>query len=162
MIQNKLGTLPEPLAALVDHILSTARKTLEDGHKLAPLAFLVLPNAGQVQPLALDFSDSHLKQQSLHRIRSTASGEEANCVIFISEAWAKAGDAEELKHIREKVGGLSAKADEREVMLARVDTLKQRYVAYADITITGTARSFSDVEFRRVDENSGVRLLPRP
>lgn len=155
--------MPELLEIIVDTVFSHALEIVAEKGEMMPVAFLVRIDEGMVIPLGLPFSDEREKHAAMMMLRLMAKKKEADCVVFMCEAWGKSVEKqEEAERIRDSGGRVRNEPDSYECMMVDVETYHGHWAAMPKLVINGKKRTYAPPQFRFLDGASGTLMNHLP
>ena len=163
------STPPQAYMDIIGPMIDKARRVLEAGEKLQPMAFVGNLTTKQVVPVMVQTGSSEGKDQSARTIQSAALALalEADFVFAIMEAWTLRPDKmRQMNAILDKYGSISASPYAIDTCALTLETRHGLWVAQPQIKSKGISkkkRTIGVVEFRYFTEVEGrfAHLLPR-
>ena len=161
-----MSTIPQAYLDTLNPLVATARKFMEDGQSLHPIAFVGNFTTGLILPVLFDSSSDEAKDLSSMGIRQTAQELDADFVAVIMEAWSLPEDkARNYKAIIERYGSIGASPYRVDVVTVTVETRHGLWLAQMPIKPKGVSkkrRTFDEPKFRLFTGAEGrfAGLLP--
>ena len=161
-----MSTIPQAYLDTLDPLIATARKFMEEGQSLHPVAFVGNFTTGITVPVLFDTSSSEAKDGSSMGIRQTAKDLDADFVAVIMEAWSLPEDkARNYQAILERYGSIAASPYRVDIVTISVETRHGLWLAQMPIKPKGVSkklRTFGEPKYRLFSEAQGrfVGLLP--
>ena len=166
MIEAPISTPPKAYLDIIGPLIDAARRFLERGERLQPLAFVGNLSSSQVVPVMIRSGAGADKDQSARLIQSAALALEADFVFTIMEAWSLRPDKLlQMDAILDKYGSIGASPYAIDVCSFALETRRGVWVAQPRIKPKGISkkkRTIGVVEFRFYTEVKGrfTHLLP--
>ena len=161
-----MSTIPQAYLDTLDPLIATARKFMEEGQSLHPVAFVGNFTTGITVPVLFDTSSSEAKDGSSMGIRQTAKDLDADFVAVIMEAWSLPEDkARNYQAILDRYGSIAASPYRVDIVTISVETRHGLWLAQMPIKPKGVSkklRTFGEPKYRLFSEAQGrfVGLLP--
>ncbi len=161
-----MSTIPQAYLDTLDPLIATARKFMEEGQSLHPVAFVGNFTTGITVPVLFDTSSSEAKDGSSMGIRQAAKDLDADFVAVIMEAWSLPEDkARNYQAILERYGSIAASPYRVDIVTISVETRHGLWLAQMPIKPMGVSkkrRTFGEPKYRLFSEAQGrfVGLLP--
>jgi hypothetical protein len=161
-----VSTIPQAYLDTLNPLIETARKFMEEGQSLHPVAFVGNFTTGITVPVLFDTSTAEAKDNSSMGIRQAAQELEADFVAVIMEAWSLPEDkARNYKAILERYGSIAASPYRVDIVTISVETRHGLWLAQMPIKPKGASkkkRTFGEPNYRLFSEAEGrfVGLLP--
>jgi hypothetical protein len=161
-----VSSIPDAYLKIIEPLIATARGFLENGEKLASMAFVGSFAAGSAIPVLLETGSDAAKDKSALGIKLAAEHTDADFIFILMEAWSLRKDKMHLmEKIYEKYGSIGASPYAVDIVSMTLETRHGVWVAEAPIKPKGISkkrRTFSAPEFRHFTEMTGrfSHLLP--
>ena len=161
-----MGNIPQIYLDTLNPLVAQARKFMEEGQSLHPVAFVGNFTTGVTMPVLFDTSSDEAKDGSSMGIRQTAKELDADFVAVIMEAWSLPEDkSRNYQAIMERYGSIAASPYKIDVVTISVETRHGLWLAQMPITPKGaskTRRTFGEPQYRLFSAAEGrfVGLLP--
>ncbi len=161
-----MSTIPQAYLDTLDPLIATARKFMEEGQSLHPVAFVGNFTTGITVPVLFDTSSSAAKDGSSMGIRQAAKELDADFVAVIMEAWSLPEDkARNYQAILDRYGSIAASPYRVDIVTVSVETRHGLWLAQMPIKPKGLSkkrRTFGVPKYRLFSEAEGrfVGLLP--
>ena len=161
-----MSTIPQAYLDTLDPLIATARKFMEEGQSLHPVAFVGNFTTGITVPVLFDTSSSEAKDGSSMGIRQAAKDLDADFVAVIMEAWSLPEDkARNYQAILKRYGSIAASPYRVDIVTISVETRHGLWLAQMPIKPMGVSkkrRTFGEPKYRLFSEAQGrfVGLLP--
>ena len=161
-----MSTIPQAYLDTLDPLIATARKFMEEGQSLHPVAFVGNFTTGITVPVLFDTSSAAAKDGSSKGIRQAAKELDADFVAVIMEAWSLPEDkARNYQAILERYGSIAASPYRVDIVTITVETRHGLWLAQMPIKPKGVSkklRTFGEPKYRLFSEAEGrfVGLLP--
>ncbi len=161
-----MNAIPDAYLKIIEPLIATARGFLENGEKLAPMAFVGSFAAGNAIPVLLDAGSEAAKDKSALGIKLAAEHTAADFIFMLMEAWSLRKDKMHLmEKIYEKYGSIGASPYAVDIVSMTLETRHGVWVAQVPIKPKGISkkrRTFSAPEFCHFKESAGrfSHLLP--
>ncbi len=157
---------PEAYMTIITPLIASARGFLENGEKLAPVAFVGNLTTQQIIPVILDPTSDDNKEKSAVVVKRTAAMLEADFVFMVMEAWSLRPDKlNKFNAIMEKYGSIGNSPYAIDVVMLSLETRYGVWVTRLPIKPKGYSkkkRTFGQPAFQLFTETRGrfVDLLP--
>lgn len=167
MTEAPISTPPQAYMDIIGPMIDKARRVLEAGEKLQPMAFVGNLTTKQVVPVTVQTGSEEGKDQSARMIQSAALALEADFVFAIMEAWTLRPDKmRQMNAILDKYGSIGASPHAIDTCALTLETRHGLWVAQPQIKPKGISkkkRTIGVIEFRYFTEAGGrfAHLLPR-
>ena len=161
-----MSSIPQAYLDTLDPLIATARKFMEEGQSLHPVAFVGNFTTGITVPVLFDTSSAAAKDSSSKGIRQAAKDLDADFVAVIMEAWSLPEDkARNYQAILERYGSIAASPYRVDIVTISVETRHGLWLAQMPIKPKGVSkklRTFGEPKYRLFSEAEGrfVGLLP--
>lgn len=161
-----MSSIPVAYLKIIGPPIATARGFLENGEKLAPMAFVGSFTAGSAIPVLLEAGSEAAKDKSALGIKLAAEHTDADFIFMLMEAWSLRKDKMHLmEKIYEKYGSIGASPYAVDIVSMTLETRHGVWVAEVPIKPKGISkkkRTFTAPEFRYFKEAAGrfTHLLP--
>lgn len=161
-----MSSIPVAYLKIIEPPIATARGFLENGEKLAPMAFVGSFTAGSAIPVLLEAGSEAAKDKSALGIKLAAEHTDADFIFMLMEAWSLRKDKMHLMEIiYEKYGSIGASPYAVDIVSMTLETRHGVWVAEVPIKPKGISkkkRTFTAPEFRYFKEAAGrfTHLLP--
>ncbi len=161
-----MSAIPDAYLKIIEPLIATARGFLENGEKLAPMAFVGSFTAGSAIPVMLEAGSDAAKDKSALGIKLAAEHTDADFIFMLMEAWSLRKDKMHLmEKIYEKYGSIGASPYAVDIVSMTLETRHGVWFAEVPIKPKGISkkrRTFSAPEFRHFKEAAGrfSHLLP--
>ena len=161
-----MSSIPDAYLKIIEPLIATARGFLENGEKLAPMAFVGSFASGNAIPVMLEAGSDATKDKSALAIKLAAEHTDADFIFMLMEAWSLRKDKVHLmEKIYEKNGSIGASPYAVDIVSMTLETRHGVWVAEAPIKPKGISkkrRTFAAPEFRHFTEITGrsSHLLP--
>ena len=161
-----VSAIPDAYLKIIAPLIATARGILENGEKLAPMAFVGSFTAGSAIPVMLEAGTDAAKDRSALAIRLAAEHTDADFIFMLMEAWSLRKDKMHLTDkIYEKYGSIGASPYAVDILSMILETRHGVWSAEVPIKAKGISkkrRTFSAPAFRHFTEMAGrfSHLLP--
>jgi hypothetical protein len=161
-----VSSIPVAYLKIIEPLIATARGFLENGEKLAPMAFVGNFTAGSAIPVLLEAGSEAAKDKSALGIKLAAEHTDADFIFMLMEAWSLRKDKMHLmEKIYEKYGSIGASPYAVDIVSMTLETRHGVWVAEVPIKPKGVSkkrRTFATPEFRHFTEMAGrfSHLLP--
>ena len=167
MTEAPISTPPQAYMDIIGPMIDKARRVLEAGEKLQPMAFVGNMTTKQVVPVMVQTGSEEGKDQSARMIQSAALALDADFVFAIMEAWSlRPNKIPQRDAILDKYGSIGASPYAIDVCSLALETRRGMWVAQPQIKSKGISkkkRTIGVVEFRYFTEAGGrfMQLLPK-
>ena len=161
-----MSAIPENYWKIIAPLIATARRFLEKGEALAPIAFVGSFTSDMCVPVLLQASSNEAKDQSAIAIKAAADALGADFIFVLMEAWSLRKDKLlQMNSILDKYGSIGASPYAVDIVSMSLETRHGVWMAEAPIKPKGISkkkRTISTPEFRHFTEAGGrfVNLLP--
>jgi hypothetical protein len=161
-----LSNIPQAYLDTLNPLIATARKFMEEGQSLHPVAFVGNFTTAMTVPVLFDTSSVEAKEGSSQGIRLAARELDADFVAVIMEAWSLPEDkARNYQAILDRYGSIAASPYRIDIVTISVETRHGLWLAQMPIKPKGKSknrRTFGEPQFRLFSEAEGrfVGLLP--
>lgn len=161
-----MSSIPFAYLKIIEPLIATARGFLENGEKLAPMAFVGSFTSGSAIPVLLEAGSEAAKDKSALGIKLAAEHTDADFIFMLMEAWSLRKDKMHLmEKIYEKYGSIGASPYAVDIVSMTLETRHGVWVAEVPIKPKGISkkkRTFTAPEFRYFKEAAGrfTHLLP--
>lgn len=161
-----MSSIPDAYLKIIEPLIATARGFLENGEKLAPMAFVGSFASGSAIPVMFETGSDAAKDKSALGIKLAAEHTDADFIFMLMEAWSLRKDKMHLmEKIYEKYGSIGASPYAVDIVSMTLETRHGVWVAEVPIKPKGISkkrRTFSAPEFRHFTEMTGrfSHLLP--
>lgn len=161
-----MSAIPDAYLKIIEPLIATARGFLENGEKLAPMAFVGSFATGSAIPVMFETGSDAAKDKSALGIKLAAEHTDADFIFMLMEAWSLRKDK---MHLMEKIyaqyGSIGASPYAVDTVSMTLETRHGVWVAVVPIKPKGISkkrRTFSAPEFRHFTEMTGrfSHLLP--
>lgn len=162
-----MSEIPDAYLKIIERLIATTRGFLENGEKLAPIAFVGSFTAGSTIPVLLETGSNAAKDKCALGIKLAAEHTDADFIFMLMEAWSLRKDKMHLmEKIYEKYGSIGASPYAMDIVSMTLETRHGVWVAEVPIKPKGISkkrRTFSAPEFRHFTEMTGrfSHLLPK-
>lgn len=162
-----MSSIPDAYLKIIEPLIATARGFLENGEKLAPMAFVGSFTLGSAIPIMFETGSDAAKDKSALGIKLAAEHTDADFIFMLMEAWSLRKDK---MHLMEKIyaqyGSIGASPYAVDIVSMTLETRHGVWVAEVPIKPKGISkkrRTFSAPEFRHFTEMTGrfSHLLPK-
>ncbi len=142
---------------IVDAVIPSARKNLENDKNLTPVAFIMY-GTKQLDIVGCPWSDAEEKEMSIAVLRAHCRQVNAFGIIIVAEMWyAEVAKTEAVKDIAEAMAqwdGVmpSKRPDRKEGVMFRIEALDGVWYGLAQIIRTDDKVTFGDVDFQPFGE----------
>ena len=167
MTEAPISTPPQAYMDIIGPMIDKARRVLEAGEKLQPMAFVGNMTTKQVVPVMVQTGSEEGKDQSARTIQSAALALEADFVFAIMEAWTLRPDKmRQMNAILDKYGSIGASPHAIDTCALTLETRHGLWAAQPQIKPKGISkkkRTIGIIEFRYFTEVEGrfAHLLPK-
>jgi len=169
MTEAPISTPPQAYMDIISSLIDKARRVLEAGEKLQPMAFVGNMTTKGVIPVMIQTGSSEGKDQSARTIQSAALALalEADFVFAIMEAWTLRPDKmRQMNTILDKYGSIGASPYAIDTCSLMLETRHGLWAAQPQIKPKGISkkkRTIGIIEFRYFTEVEGrfAHLLPK-
>ncbi len=161
-----MSAIPDAYLKIIEPLIATARGFLENGEKLAPMAFVGSFTAGSAIPVMLEAGSDAAKDKSALGIKLAAEHTDADFIFLLTEAWSLRKDKMHLmEKIYEKYGSIGASPYAVDIVSMTLETRHGVWFAEVPIKPKGISkkrRTFTAPAFRHFKEAAGrfSHLLP--
>lgn len=161
-----MTTMPESYWKIISPLIAKAKGFLENGEKLAPVAFVGSFSADSTIPVLLKSSSSEAKDSSALAVKMAAETLNADFVFLLMEAWSLRKDKLSRRDaIMDEYGSIGASPYAVDVVSMALETRYGIWMAEVPIKPEGISkkkRTIATPEFRHFTEFEGrfVNLLP--
>jgi hypothetical protein len=161
-----MSDIPDHYRKIIEPLIVQARSLLENGEKLAPIAFVGSFSADSITQVLLQASSNEAKDGSAVAIKRAAEALVADYVFVVMEAWSLRKDKLlKMDAIIDKYGSIGASPYAVDVVSLSLETRHGVWMAEAPIKPKGISkkkRTIGVPEFRLYTEFQGrfVNLLP--
>jgi hypothetical protein len=161
-----VSAIPDAYLKIIEPLIATARGFLENGEKLAPMAFVGSFTSGSAIPVKLEAGSDAAKDKSALGIKLAAEHTGADFIFMLMEAWSLRKDKMHLmEKIYEQYGSIGASPYAVDIVSMTLETRHGVWVAEVPIKPKGISknkRTFTAPEFRYFKEAAGrfTHLLP--
>lgn len=158
--------IPQAYLEILNPLIAMARKFMEEGQSLHPVAFVGNFTTGMTVPVLFDASSVQAKEESSKEIRQAAKELDADFVAVIMEAWSLPEDkARNYQAILDRYGSIAASPYRVDIVTISVETHHGLWLAQMPIKPKGKSkkrRTFGEPKYRLFSEAEGrfVGLLP--
>lgn len=162
-----MAKIPAAYLKIITPLIHTARRFLEKGETLAPVAFVGNFETGIAIPMLLDSANSETKDQSARTIKKMAEEYDADFIFMMMEAWTLRKDkVSQMQEILDRYGSIGASPYAVDIIAMTLETLHGVWMAEVHVKPKGVSkkkRTFDEPEFRLYSEIEGrfADLLPR-
>jgi hypothetical protein len=148
--------LPPDIAAKVRGILDVAQKNIRK-EQLAPVAFIINRKKDTMDIFAMSMANEREKNMSANLAKLLCEDKQADCVVFLSEAWTKEvkGTPEEVKAYRKKWGTADKMPGHLDIVQIHVEIPGRYWFGRALITKFAGNRRFGPVDFYSTTNGGG-------
>ena len=159
--------LPARYRDIVWPLIEAAKRFLEAGESLAPLAVVGNFTTGRVQPVAIDARDDAAKDDSAQAIRRIAAELDADFVFVVLEGWGLPPEKlAQHRQIIDRYGSVGASPWKIDTVTFVLETCHGMWMAQVPLkfkALSKRQRTFAaPVELRKMDSAKGrfTALLP--
>lgn len=148
--------MPEPLAALVEACIISARQELTRVGHIQPVAFI--GHIGEMKSLIFPLSDTNSKEEAMAFIRYFAALSDADFVFTIREAWIfEPSHGLHYQETIERYGSLENSPDSVESVVFMLETHAGTWCGIAEQKPLNDsqAKTFGDVEMQMLEKGDG-------
>ena len=164
--ESQVSNPPESYLEVISPLIDTARRVLESGESLVPMAFVGNFRSGQTIPIALQTGSDQSKDSSALAIRMAAEALEAEFVFVIMDAWALRNDKlHQMQAILDMYGSIGASPYAIDVVSFGLETRYGVWMAQCEIKPKGISKKKKTIgqpQFQFYTEVTGrfSHLLP--
>ena len=161
-----MSPIPTAYREVIDPLIDVARRIVEEGESLAPVAFAGNLTERRLQQVMMRASSEQAKDESADLVRRLAAEIGADFVFLIMGAWGLRPDKiERYEEILEEYGSIGASPYRIDIVAFTLETRHGTWVAQCEVTDgpdAGSEHSFADPEFMMVPGAEGrfTDLLP--
>ena len=161
-----MSAIPQSYLDTVLPLVGTARKLLENGEALSPIAFVGNFTTRQTTPVLIDSRDEATKDRSARMVKQVADSLAADFIFMIMEAWSLRKDKiNRREEILERYGSIGASPYKIDIASFSLETRHGVWMAQAPIKPKGYSkkkRTIGEVSFVYYDGAQGrfTWLLP--
>ncbi|MFM9969716.1 MAG: hypothetical protein ACKVQK_15100 [Burkholderiales bacterium] len=161
-----MAAIPESYRETIEPLVAKARGFLEEGQKLAALAFVGSFTTRRIEAVLLDTSSDDAKDRSATEIQRAAAALEADFVFLVMEAWGLPKDKlSSHQKILDKYGSIANSPYRIDTVSLVLETHYGIWSAQVLIKPKGYSkkkRTFGEVQFLKIDGAQGrfSALLP--
>lgn len=163
--------LPPVYLELITPLLHSARKIMEGGEELHPVAFIGNLTTRRIMPVMFQTSSEEAKDRSSEAIRRAAGIVEADFIALFMESWGLPPEmVDRYEAIIARYGSIGASPYRLDIVTFSIETPHGLWMAQSPITPLGKkggkgkskGRTFKDPEFQLFTDAEGrfARLLP--
>lgn len=167
MIDAPISNPPDAYLTLITPLIDTARRILESGESLVPMAFVGNFESGQTIPIMLQSGNEQNKDSSALAIRMAAETLGADFVFVIMDAWSLRKDKmPQMQAILDKYGSISASPYAIDVASFGLETRYGLWMAQCEIKPKGISKKKKTIgqpqfQFFKEVEGRFSHLLPK-
>ncbi len=156
--------MPSDLEQIVGSVFRQALRIVADEGEMMPVGFVIcFSEKKKILPVGVPFTNPEQKHACMMMLRMIAEKEQADCVVFMCEAWGKSTTKQDdVERIQKKGGRVSDEPDAFECLAVNVETYNGIWLAMPKLVVKGKLRSYEPPQFRFADGVAGTMtgLLP--